>query len=186
KVMTLGGGPVVVQRSSLDDDAITSSSEAPSFSAEEDRKAALLGAIAAFKAATARDGAVPVDFGVRGGELERKDRTPRNLLKTGAFRAVSPAVGDAADGVAAAIDALAATPSLAADATRFLGTRDGQECPLHGGWRSLWSSAADATFSSDSKRGDAVLGNVVDGPSATITNIITFVRPPPAAKDDKL
>ncbi|KAK7233736.1 plastid-lipid associated protein / fibrillin family protein [Aureococcus anophagefferens] len=46
-------------------------------------KKALLQAVAAFKAATAMDGNVPIDFGVSGGELDKKSRAPRNLFPEG-------------------------------------------------------------------------------------------------------
>ena len=67
-------------------------------------KAALFKAIDTFNAATAIDGTVPIDFGVKGGELDKKSRAPRNLFPDG-FDAVSPAVGTAAKGVMAAVDA---------------------------------------------------------------------------------
>ena len=135
----------------------------------------LLESISRFKSVTARDGVVPIDFGVTGGELESQDRTPRDLLTSGAFREVSKDVGDAADAVKEAIDVLATKESLAVDATKFFGTREGALCPLHGGWRSLWTTSADATFSKTSKRGDALVGNIVDATKGTITNVITFL-----------
>ena len=78
-------------------------------------KAALFKAIDTFNAATAVDGTVPIDFGVKGGELDKKSRAPRNLFPDG-FDAVSPAVGTAAKGVMAAVDALAVEKSLAENA----------------------------------------------------------------------
>ena len=69
-------------------------------------KAALFTAIDTFNAATAGDGTVPIDFGVKGGELDKKSRAPRNLFPDG-FDAVSENVGTAAKGVMAAVDALA-------------------------------------------------------------------------------
>ena len=147
-------------------------------------KASLYKAISKFQETTARDGVVPVDFGVKGGELESKDRTPRNLLASGAFANVSKDVGDAAVEVAKQIELLGEVPSLAADATKFFGTAEGAACPLNGGWRNLWTTAADATFSNDSKRGDALVGNVVDAVNGRITNVITFL--PEDRKIDQL
>ena len=112
-------------------------------------KAALFNAIDKFNAATAVDGTVPIDFGVKGGELDKKSRAPRNLFPDG-FDAVSPAVGTAAKGVMAAVDALAVEKSLAANAADSWKTADSL---LTGEWSNLWTTAADATF--DSKRNAA-------------------------------
>ena len=103
-------------------------------------------AIDKFNAATAIDGTVPIDFGVKGGELDKKSRAPRNLFPDG-FDAVSPAVGTAAK---AAVDALAVEKSLAANAADSWKTADSL---LTGEWSNLWTTAADATF--DSKRNAA-------------------------------
>mmetsp|Transcript_7370 Transcript_7370/g.24292 ORF Transcript_7370/g.24292 Transcript_7370/m.24292 type:complete len:291 (+) Transcript_7370:39-911(+) len=154
---------------------MAASMESSSLSSSLSLKESLLASIEAFKEVTARDGMIPVDFGVRGGELESKDRTPRNLLTSGAFANVSTAVGEAAAKVAKAVDVLAFEASLAKDATKFLGTQEGGACPLDGGWRNLWTTAADATFSANSKRGDALVGNFVDGKTGRVTNVITFL-----------
>lgn len=65
--------------------------------------------------------------------------------------------------VVAAIDAIAGenpTPSP----TSGLGTAEGAEtCMLHGRWYNYFTTAADATFSPDSKRGDASVSNLVRG-----------------------
>ena len=43
------------------------------------------------------------------------------------------------------------------DATRYFGTLEGARlCPLDGAWLNIFTTAADATFSKDSKRGDAL------------------------------
>ena len=86
-------------------------------------KAALFNAIDKFNAATAVDGTVPIDFGVKGGELDKKSRAPRNLFPDG-FDAVSENVGTAAKGVMAAVDALAGEASLAANAADTWKTAD--------------------------------------------------------------
>ena len=45
-------------------------------------KAALYNAIDKFNAATAIDGTVPIDFGVKGGELRKNPRAPQNYSRT--------------------------------------------------------------------------------------------------------
>ena len=45
-------------------------------------KAALFKAIDTFNAATAIDGTVPIDFGVKGGELHKNPRAPQNYSRT--------------------------------------------------------------------------------------------------------
>ena len=45
-------------------------------------KAALFKAIDTFNAATAIDGTVPIDFGVKGGELRKNPRAPQNYSRT--------------------------------------------------------------------------------------------------------
>ena len=48
------------------------------------------------------------------------------------------------------------------NATLYLGTEDGDKSPLNGQWKLLFTTAADATFSSNSTRGYATAQNVVD------------------------
>eukprot|EP00541_Cyclophora_tenuis_P018902 CAMPEP_0116560062 /NCGR_PEP_ID=MMETSP0397-20121206/10760_1 /TAXON_ID=216820 /ORGANISM="Cyclophora tenuis, Strain ECT3854" /LENGTH=169 /DNA_ID=CAMNT_0004085935 /DNA_START=141 /DNA_END=650 /DNA_ORIENTATION=- len=47
--------------------------------------------------------------------------------------------------------------------------------PLNGPWKLLFSTAADASFSKNSTRGDAKAQNIVDGVKGRITNVIDFV-----------
>jgi len=136
-------------------------------------KAALLSAIDTFNAATAIDGTVPIDFGVKGGELDKKSRAPRNLFPDG-FDAVSPAVGSAAKGVMAAVDAISGEMSLAATAADTWKTADS---PLTGEWSNIFTTAADATFDAKSDRGAAKVSNVVDAKRGRITNVIKFLDP---------
>ena len=137
-------------------------------------KAELLSAIAAYNDATKSDGVPSVDFGVSGGELDKDSRAPRDLLKAGAYHAVSPKVGEAADRIIAAIEAIKAV-NPTTEPTKGFGSREGSEvCPLHGRWFNKFSTAADATFSADSKRGGATVSNRVDAVSGRTTNIIEF------------
>ena len=144
-------------------------------SATEDRaaaKARLFAAISSFDEVRSRGG-VNVDFGVKGGELDKDTRAPTNLAD-GGFYAVSEELGKAADDVLARVDELFPlnpTP----DPTRFLGTVEGGLCPLHGCWSNIFTTAADATFSKDSKRGDALVFNVIDAKKGGVTNVINFL-----------
>jgi len=138
-------------------------------------KAELFAAIESYNQFTAEDGVPSVDFGVTGGELDKDSRAPRDLLAAGAFRATSSRVGDAADRIVAAIDAIAPL-NPTAEPTKGLGDRtDGANlCKLHGRWYNAFTTAADATFSADSKRGDAAVSNEVDAKRGRMTNIIEF------------
>ena len=46
-----------------------------------------------------------------------------------------------------------------------------------GQWYNKWTTAADATFSADSKRGAATVSNIVNGASGRTTNVIEFSPP---------
>ena len=136
----------------------------------------LFAAIERFRAAEASDGVGYVDnFGVKGGELDKDTRAPSNLMDSW-----SPPVRAAADEVVSCIDALAAV-NPTPDATALLGTAEGARCPLDGAWANVWTTAADASFSPNSTRGDASVFNVVDAAKGRVTNVIDFV-PGPNAK----
>ena len=144
-------------------------------------KKRLLNKIDLFQTAQAIDGDVSVDFGVKGGELNATSRAPQKVD----FYSISPAVGQAADDVLEMCDDLAAcnpTPN----ATQFFGDRrQGSRSPLEGTWKLLFSTAADATFSKNSKRGDAQAQNVVEAAKGRITNQIKFL-PGSDGKDPRL
>ena len=97
-------------------------------------KAELLAAITSYNEATAIDGVPSVDFGVSGGELDQDSRAsaPRDLLTAGAFYGVSQRVGEAADRVVSAIEAI--TPfNPTPNPTKGLGEARGfrrEDCPL--------------------------------------------------------
>lgn len=154
--------------------AVASTTEVEAGALErEDAKRKLLAAIANFREVQKRDGTERVDFGVRGGELDKKSRAPRNLAADGAFYRVSDDLGKAADLVMSLVEGLAPlNPS--SEPFQYFGTASGQDCPLHGTWRLLFTTAADATFSSNSTRGDAAVSNIVDAVAGTVTNCIDF------------
>ncbi|CAE8614326.1 unnamed protein product [Polarella glacialis] len=138
----------------------------------------LLAAIADFKVVQAKSGGEPkVDFGVKGGELDKKSRAPRNLLADGVFRSISPELEAAAErAVSLAKQIAPLTPNLRP--LRGFGTAAGAtDCPLHGAWRLLFTTAADATFSKNSTRGAATVSNVVDAAAGTVTNCVDFAIP---------
>eukprot|EP00546_Thalassionema_frauenfeldii_P012920 CAMPEP_0178917496 /NCGR_PEP_ID=MMETSP0786-20121207/13279_1 /TAXON_ID=186022 /ORGANISM="Thalassionema frauenfeldii, Strain CCMP 1798" /LENGTH=258 /DNA_ID=CAMNT_0020591053 /DNA_START=218 /DNA_END=994 /DNA_ORIENTATION=- len=114
------------------------------------------------------DGKISVDFGVKGGEIDKKSRAPRKLD----FYTVSERVGQAADDVFQTVDELSkVNPTKVATA----GFGNPQlKAPLDGPWNLLFSTAADASFSKDSKRGDAKAMNIVDAGRERITNVIKF------------
>jgi len=148
----------------------------PLASAVAPAKVSLLEAVASFNAATAIDGLPKIDFGVKGGELDGDTRAPRDLYAAGAYHAVSPKVGAAADRVLDAVDALAATADPSYQPTKGLGMPDGPTaCALHGSWSNVFTTAADAVFSPDSKRGGADVYNEVDARTGRVTNCIDFL-----------
>lgn len=143
-------------------------------------KATLLDAISAFKAATAVDGNVPIDFGVKGGELDGNTRAPRNLFPDG-FKAVSERVHSAAEDVMTSVAAIEQIPSLAADATESWRSKE-TTSPLDGEWLNLWTTAADATFDEKTERGAARVSNVIDSRRGKITNVpLCVLEPAPTA-----
>jgi hypothetical protein len=118
-----------------------------------------------------RDGSLSVDFGVKGGEINATSRAPQKVD----YYAVSTDVGKAADTVMATCDQITAY-NPTSNATAYLGDKDnGLMAPLHGPWKLLFTTAADASFSKNSTRGDARAQNVVDAPKGRITNIIDFL-----------
>lgn len=138
-------------------------------------KQSLLEAVRNFNTVRDEGGGATVDFGVEGGELDADSRAPVNLAE-GGFYAVSESLGKASDQVISAIKAiepLNPTP----DATKFFGTVEGTRCPLHGSWSNIFTTSGDATFSSDSKRGNARVSNYVDAVRGRIWNCIDFIPP---------
>ncbi|CAJ1429726.1 unnamed protein product [Effrenium voratum] len=126
---------------------------------EQAAKRQLLGSIEAFQGALNRTSDLSIDFGVKGGELDKKDRAPANLLSSGAFHRASAGLGDCAEKVVEDAERLAKLTPLEKPlekrgATEF-GTAEGKACPLHGAWRLLFTTAADATFTKNSSRGAA-------------------------------
>lgn len=136
-------------------------------------KEELLAAVESFKNIQQEVGTASVDFGVKGGELNQTSRAPRNLAADGSFYRISEDLGKAADAVLERVDAMArVNPS--AEPLECFGTAGGATCPLHGTWSLLFTTAADATFSKNSTRGDAQASNVVDAIAGTVTNRIDF------------
>mmetsp|Transcript_23178 Transcript_23178/g.40778 ORF Transcript_23178/g.40778 Transcript_23178/m.40778 type:complete len:237 (-) Transcript_23178:373-1083(-) len=106
----------------------------------------------------------------RRGELNETSRAPQKID----FYSISKDVGDKAQEIINICEQLAAYAPLQ-DPTRFIGDKEhGDEAPLNGAWKSLFTTAADANFSKDSKRGAAKAQNIVNATKGTITNVIDF------------
>ena len=135
----------------------------------------LLDSLGILREKQARDGDFSIDFGVKGGELNRTSRAPQKV----SYYAISEDVGKAADRVISICDQLAeANPTE--EPTKFLRDKEkGAQSPLHGTWKLLFTTAADASFSKNSTHGDAKVKNVVDARRGRITNVIEF-----ASKED--
>lgn len=126
------------------------------------------------------DGRVSVDFGVKGGELNATTRAPTKLD----YYAISARLGQAADAVIDVSENKLATCSPIDDATAFFGDEGhGDQCPLNGVWKLLFTTAADASFSSSSTRGDATAQNTVDARRGRIVNQIAFRKPNSVVKE---
>jgi hypothetical protein len=143
----------------------------PSSSASNTQlKADLLQCIQKLNTLKERDGDFSIDFGVKGGELDKKSRAPQKVD----FYTISDEVGKAADEVIAVTNVLQKC-SPTDNPTLYLGDKEkGNEAPLHGEWKLLFTTAADASFSKNSKRGSASVKNVVDASRGRITNVIEF------------
>ena len=139
-------------------------------SANTELKAELLKRIQTLRTVKERDGDFSIDFGVKGGELDKKSRAPQKVD----FYSISEDVGKAADDVIETTNELhKCNPTE--DATLYLGDKDnGNKAPLNGEWKLLFTTAADASFSKNSKRGSASVKNVVDATKGKITNVIDF------------
>lgn len=117
-----------------------------------------------------RDGDFSIDFGVKGGELDKKSRAPQKVN----YYSISDAAGKAADAVMEIAGNLSRS-NPTEEPTRYLGDKEnGNMSPLDGEWKLLFTTAADATFSKNSTRGAATAKNVVDASRGRITNVIDF------------
>ena len=133
-------------------------------------KAELLTRIQKLRTLKERDGDFSVDFGVKGGEIDKKSRAPQKLD----FYSISDDVGVAADEVMEITGELQKCSPID-NPTQYLGDKEkGNEAPLNGEWKLLFTTAADANFSKNSKRGSASVKNVVDACKGSITNVIDF------------
>jgi hypothetical protein len=125
------------------------------------------------RAIQALNGTTPtsIEYGVKGGELDPQTRAPQKVN----FYGISDATGVVADDITSICHQLAAfNPTQ--EATRAWGApQAAEECPLHGPWKLLFSTAADAAFSKNSKRGDAIIRNEVDAVNGWMSNIIDFI-----------
>jgi len=175
--ITLQSGPVSIRW------RIQSTATDPAESGEEAKAAAaaakqeLLESIAHFKTVQASDGTAAIDFGVSGGELEKKSRAPRNLASGGTFYRISTDLGKAADSVIECANELGPFSPNVPPLEHF-GTPRGAECLLHGTWKLQFTTAADATFSRNTSRGDAEVSNIVDAVRGVVTNCIDFQASP--------
>lgn len=111
-----------------------------------------------------------MDFGTKGGELDKKSRRPVKLD----FYTISEEVGKAADKVFENVDLLS-TFNPTPNATAYFPSPS-LLSPLHGKWNLLFTTAADASFSSNTTRGSAKPSNIVDSVRGKITNIIQFPK----------
>lgn len=151
------------------DSLVATTSDAPRNEASR-LKNELIESIKRFRTLKDRDGDVVVEFGVKGGELNETSRAPQKVN----FYSVSKDVGDSAAKVMAICDQLSKISPID-EPTMFLGNaKNGTSAPLNGPWKSLFSTAADASFSKNSTRGSAKLQNIVDAKKGRITNVIDF------------
>jgi hypothetical protein len=130
--------------------------------------------IEALRTIKERDGDIPIDFGVKGGEIDKKSRAPQKVN----YYSISDDAGKAADAIMQTADELS-NVNPTEDATLYLGDKEkGDQSPLNGEWKLLFTTAADATFSKNSTRGDAKVKNVVDAKRGRVTNVVDFALTP--------
>lgn len=142
----------------------------PGVSSAYNLKTNLIASIVRLRKLQERDGDFSVDFGVKGGELNETSRAPQRVD----YYSISNDVGQAADQVLDICDQLSQVSPIE-EPTKYLGDKEnGDKCPLNGAWKLLFTTAADASFSKNSTRGDAKAQNVVDAAKGRITNIIDF------------
>ena len=134
-------------------------------------KQTLIQKITEFRQLKERDGDVAIDFGVKGGELNETSRAPQKID----FYSISKDVGNKAKEILEVCNQLSAYSPIN-DPTRYIGDKEnGEMAPLNGPWKSLFTTAADANFSKNSKRGAAKVQNIVNATKGTITNVIDFL-----------
>mmetsp|Transcript_32207 Transcript_32207/g.48633 ORF Transcript_32207/g.48633 Transcript_32207/m.48633 type:complete len:293 (-) Transcript_32207:1139-2017(-) len=150
--------------------ATTNGFSVPSASSNAQLKADLLQRIQKLRNLKERDGDFSIEFGVKGGEIDKKSRAPQKVD----FYTISEGVGKAADeviGITSELEKCSPTDNP----TQYLGDKEkGNEAPLNGEWKLLFTTAADANFSKNSKRGSASVKNVVNACKGSITNVIDF------------
>lgn len=150
--------------------ATAAADDTSSASASSELKDDLLKRIQTLRVIKERDGDFSVDFGVKGGELDKKSRAPQKVD----YYSISDDAGRAAEAVIETAKSLA-NENPTEEPTLYLGDKDrGGEAPLNGEWKLLFTTAADATFSKNSTRGYATAKNVVDAARGRITNIVDF------------
>lgn len=133
-------------------------------------KDTLLATVEKLRVLKDRDGDFSVEFGVKGGELNETTRAPQKVN----YYSISEAVGVAADEVLEICESLSKISPID-EPTKFLGDKEnGAKAPLNGAWKLLFTTAADASFSKNSTRGDAKVQNVVNAERGRITNVIDF------------
>lgn len=138
----------------------------------QELKITLLDRIKTLRSIKDRDGDFDINFGVKGGEINKKSRAPQKVD----YYSISSDAGKAADAVISTAELLSKKYNLTVnEPTLYLGDKmQGQLAPLHGEWKLLFTTAADATFSKNSTRGYATVKNVVDATRGRITNVIDF------------
>lgn len=140
----------------------------------QELKMTLLDHIKTLRSIKERDGDFDINFGVKGGEINKKSRAPQKVD----YYSISTDAGKAADDVIRAAELLSRKYNLTVnEPTLYLGDKvQGMLAPLHGEWKLLFTTAADATFSKNSTRGYATVKNVVDATRGRITNVIDFTN----------
>jgi hypothetical protein len=133
-------------------------------------KAMLLQKIMELRELQKRDGDVVIDWGSKGGELDKDSRTPQKVN----YYSISRDVGSKADEIVSICKWLSKV-SPTKEPTKYLGDKEnGHLAALNGPWKLLFTTAADASFSKNSTRGSARAQNVVNATRGIITNIIDF------------
>lgn len=160
----------------------SSSSSTENSNIIDNLKDKLLESIQILREIQERDGDISIDFGVKGGELNATTRAPQKLD----YYRVSKEAGQTCDGILETCTQLSKLTPNPNPTDFFNDLQFGStKSLLHGEWKLLFTTAADATFSKNSTRGDAKVSNIVDASTGKIQNCIQFLskdNTPPIVK----
>jgi len=115
---------------------------------------------------------------VMGKKKKSKDNMRGGILSTKAFGTRMLEVGKAGDAIISIAEELSklSPTSMPTYGWKGYGGGSPDDCKLGGKWKLIFTTAADASFSESSKRGEISTSQEVDPNIGTLTNVIDFER----------